>query len=101
MLQQGYETVIFADKYEAAKIVFEDRISSISANGWIAVVCTDKQEFYRWGKEKNPQYRYVAVPSMRVYTEPVKIDLPDAKYYMVIGECIVYIDERNEVFVLI
>lgn len=101
LLQQGYETVIFADKYEAAKIVFEDKISSISANGWIAVACTDKQEFYRWGKEKNPQYWYVAVPSMRVYAEPVKIDLADAKYYMVIGECIVYIDERNEVFVLI
>lgn len=91
----------FADKYETAKITFEDKISSISVNASAAVVCTDKREFYRWGRERNPQYWYGEVLSMSVYEEPVKIDLEDVKYYMVVGEGIIYIDERNEMFILV
>lgn len=101
LLQERYETVTFADKYEAAKIVFEDKISSIAVNNVVAVVRTDKQEYYRWGKERNPYYWYATVPAMNVYDEPVKINLRDAKYYMVIGENIVYIDEQNKMFILV
>lgn len=101
LLQKGYETTVFADKYEVAKIVFEDKISSISVNKAVAVVRTDKQDFYQWGKKENPQYWYMEIPAESVHAEPVKIDLADAKYYMIIGENIVYIDERNEVFILL
>lgn len=102
ILKIGYETVIFADKYETAKVVFEDKISSISANGWIAVACTDKGEFYQWGNKDQPVYKFMGItvitPSMSVYEEPVKIDLTDVEYYMVIGKSIVYIDGQNEMF---
>lgn len=101
LLQKGYETTVFADKYEVAKIVFENKISSISVNKAVAVVRTDKQEFYQWGRKENPQYWYMVIPAESVYAEPVKIDLADVKYYMIIGKNIVYIDERNEIFVLL
>lgn len=104
LLRKRDGTVKFADKYEATKIVFEDKISSISVNGYGAVVCTDKQEFYRWGEKENHVNRYwwgsVHVPGILTYAEPLKIDLEDAKYYAVIGYSVVYINGRNEMFVL-
>ena len=104
LLRKRDETVTFADKYEATKIVFEDKICSISVNGHGVVVCTDKQEFYRWGEKENHVNRYwwgsVYVPSILIYEEPLKIDLEDAKYYAVIGYSVVYINGRNEMFVL-
>lgn len=98
LLQKGYKTEMFADQYEVAKIVFEDKVTSMAINSGMAVVCTDRQEFYRWGR-KRVSYRHIAVPSINVYENPVKIDLEGVKYYMIIGDGIVYLDEKNELFV--
>lgn len=101
LFRHHYETITFAGKYEVNRIVFTDNISSVSFNGKVGVVCTDKQEFYRWGWREPTRYANVIVPAVTVYDEPVKINLVDAKYCMVIGENIIYLDERNEMFVWI
>lgn len=98
LLSRGHETVALADGHEAAKIVFEDKISSIAVNGSVAIVCTDKQEYYRWGQKQSPHNRYTYVPSISLYTEPVKIDLVDVKYYMLIGRKIICVDSQNRMF---
>lgn len=98
LLSRGYETTMLADGIEAARIVFEDEISSIAINKSAAVVCTDKQEFYLWGRKESPHNKYMYTLSMSLYTEPVKIDIADAKYYMVIGKNIVYVDGQNRMF---
>ncbi len=101
LLQKYYERVIFADKYEVSKIVFEDNISSMSLGGSVGVACTDKQELYRWGWEQRTTYTHVTVPSIDLYEEPVKINLTGVKHFTVIGKYFIYIDEENELFIWI
>lgn len=96
-----YESVTFADKYEVNKIVFPDNVSSMSLNGSVGVVCTDKQELYRWGWEQRTKYAHVTTTSIDLYDEPVNINLTDVKCFMVIGKNFIYIDEENEMFVWI
>ena len=101
IFRHEYETVTFADKYEVNRIVLPDNISSVSLNGSVAVACTDKQEFYRWGWEQRTTYAHAGTPSIDVYDEPVKINLTGVKYFMVIGKNFIYIDGENEMFVWI
>ena len=103
LFRHYYETVTFADKYEVNRIVFPENISSISLNGSVGVACTDKQEFYRWGWKQKTKYAYVHAytTSIDLYKEPVKINLTDVRYFMVIGKNFIYIDEENEMFVWI
>ncbi|MCM1388498.1 MAG: hypothetical protein NC231_14305 [Bacillus sp. (in: Bacteria)] len=96
-----YETVTFADKYEVSRIVLTDNISSISLNANVGVACTDKGEVYRWGWREPTKYAHVAVPAVTVYEEPVKVDVTDVKYHMVIGKYFIYMNEDDEVFVWI
>ena len=101
LLSRGYETTVLTDGTEVARIVFEDEISSIAVNKTVAIVGTDRQEFYRWGQKATPQYRYKVDLGIYLYNEPVKIDLADVKYDMLIGGKVVYVDCQNRMHILI
>lgn len=105
LLQDGYETVTFAGKYEVSKVTFEDEIFLLAVSSQTAVVCLGEEKFYRWGRMPRRysmgKLGYSESLNDKVYEQPVEVDMKGAWYYMLIGKDIVYIDEQNRMFALI
>ena len=100
-LERGYDKVMLAEQYEAVRIPFEGKISSMSASSKTAVVCIDGDKYYRWGKEANTAAFGAYIPGILTYEEPVEMDLKNLNYYAVIGQDIIYLDDQNHMFVLL
>lgn len=101
LLEEGYEETVFADKYEVSKIVFDGNVSSLSASGKAAIVCIDGKSLYRWGRKGKRGWFGVHGGNEEVYETPIKIDIDMPRYYDLIGKDIIYIDDQNNMFVII
>lgn len=105
LLQQGHDKMSFEDKYEVSKMLFEGNVSSFSVSDKTAVVHVDEEKYYRWGRRARAyimtKLGYIATLNDEVYEHPVEVDLHGAKYYMLIGKDIVYVDDWGRLFVLI
>jgi len=105
LLQKGYETVTFADKYEVSKVTFESEISFLAVSSKTAVVCVGEENFYRWGRKQRvnlvTKLGCFVTLSDKVYDQPIEVDIKGAQYYMLIGKDIVYVDEQKRMFALI
>lgn len=99
-LERGYDKVMFADQYEAVKIMFGGKISSMSVSSKTAVVCIDGK-YYRWGKEPNTRAFGGYIPGILTYDEPFEMDLKNLNFYTVVGQDIIYLDEQNQMFILL
>lgn len=100
LLQKGYETVTFANKYKVSKVTFESEISLVAVSNKTAVVRSDKEKIYKWGN-KESGHKNISVPGLIVYRRPVKVNVKGTKYYMLIGKDSVYVDNQNRMFVVI
>ncbi|MDE6387204.1 MAG: hypothetical protein K2L82_05260 [Lachnospiraceae bacterium] len=101
LLEEGYEKTVFADKYEASKIVFDGSPSLLSVSGKAAVVCMDGDKLYRWGRKGKRAWFGVYGGNEEVYEAPVKINIDKPRYYTLIGKDMIYIDSQNNLFVMI
>lgn len=99
-LECGYDKVMFADRYEAEKVVFGGKISSMSVSNVTAVVCMDGK-YYRWGKEPNTRAFGGYILGVLTYDEPFEMDLKNLNFYTVVGQDIIYLDEKNQMFILL
>lgn len=99
-LEYGYDKVMFADRYEAVKMVFEGKISSMSVSSKTAVVCID-DKYYRWGKDANTRAFGGYIPGILTYDEPFEMDIKNLNFYTVVGQDIIYLDEQNQMFILL
>lgn len=99
-LEYGYDKVMFTDRYEAVKMVFEEKISSMSVSNVTAVVCID-DKYYRWGKDANIGAFGGYIPGILTYDEPVEMDIKNLNFYTVVGQDIIYLDEQNQMFILL
>lgn len=101
LLEKGYEKTVFADKYEASKIVVDGVLSMLSASGKAAVVCMDGDKLYRWGRKGKRGWFGMYGGNEEVYDTPVKINIDMPQYYTLIGKDMIYIDCQGNMFVMI
>ena len=101
LLEEGYDKAVFADKYEASKIVFDGTLSLLSVSGKAAVVCMDGDQLYRWGRKDKREWFGMYGGNEEVYDTPVKINIGKPQYYTLIGKDMIYIDGQGNMFVMI
>lgn len=100
ILARGYETRIFANRYEAACPMFKGDIALLAVSNDTAIVCIDGEELYRWGTKGSLNAFGTCCPGIRTYTEPVKVQIPKPEYCTLVGDDLIYTDNQNNMFIL-
>lgn len=72
----------------------------MSVSNVTAVACMDGK-YYRWGKDANTRAFGGYIPGILTYDEPFEMDLNNLNFYTVVGQDIIFLDERNQMFILL